>query len=1023
MFVFSFFASAAEKPAPMALINCDTVPTGVPQLFGGPFYQFAKYLLADSMLMMKPGDTNAIPRYPALKFKSSDNRWYAHNRSRWQKLLYPSDTISLSDRINRKVNISDTAAMLAPYINFAGWGIVKTGQAVRADTSATGLATKNDLVGFTHIITENKIFYRGEQYLNHVVDDDGTIDVDTSVNITDFLPINGNESMTISSTTGENITIYGWVYDTLLNPIAEIRNAALIGTQLATYTFTAPANARYINVYTKITNQDFYRLLSIKSTNTITYAAPVRPETFSGANATEKIQRALNFARFTSSHVELTGYYKLDSALFMSSGNTLVLNNAHVQMNVGMHDNMIRNEAVASPYPNSFPRGNMDIKILGVGNALFEGSYENWGGGDEGWHSWGIVMANVERFEISGFTMKATQANAIDLVQSRVGNVKNIVFIEGLEQPNQGGVEVIRASNRITIDNIMGTCMDDMVTIGNLPYTDSFHLEGPNLLAPYAKNFDVHDVIVTNIHREISPLFFLSPEPFWTGGIRLLSTDSFVVRDCTIDGVTGFQNIYLQDPNPHYGVSTVDLMYNITVTNTSAPIWISAPVSYCSFLNIAKYDSSGTYQSAVPPDSSLNITRKYYNESLEYNAFVGVRNWVIQADQFETNGIDIERNVNVAAAAHVTITNINAGGHANFVAKNDGAQSFINGISGSTITPFAGIQPNTAYVFSNATSGMLLTQVNAGSKINFVNNSIEQMRIMETGVGIGETVPSEALHISNFNGSANQGTSIRLQQNSDNTKWSNISMYKSRGSAGSPTAVADGDILGTLRAFAYDGTSYIASAGIIYSADGTPSTGLTPGKIGLFTRDGSGSFNENLRVTASGHTLIGTTTDGAERFQVAGSVALDLGSDATGDVYYRNSGGTFTRLGIGSSDQVLTVAGGLPTWQNRTSYSKYIALITQSGAGNPTSSALDNSLSGAIVWTRNSAGNYTGTLTGAFTSDKTWITIQASDASSNIRTVQCLRADNNTITLLTYDAAGAAIDGFTNVSIEVRVYP
>jgi hypothetical protein len=37
-------------------------------------------------------------------------------------------------------------------------------------------------------------------------------------------------------------------------------------------------------------------------------------------------------------------------------------------------------------------------------------------------------------------------------------------------------------------------------------------------------------------------------------------------------------------------------------------------------------------------------------------------------------------------------------------------------------------------------------------------------------------------------------------------------------------------------------------------------------------------------------------------------------SGATGDVYYRNSGGAFTRLGIGSSGQVLTVASGLPSW-------------------------------------------------------------------------------------------------------------
>jgi hypothetical protein len=45
-----------------------------------------------------------------------------------------------------------------------------------------------------------------------------------------------------------------------------------------------------------------------------------------------------------------------------------------------------------------------------------------------------------------------------------------------------------------------------------------------------------------------------------------------------------------------------------------------------------------------------------------------------------------------------------------------------------------------------------------------------------------------------------------------------------------------------------------------------------------------------------------------------GNVVLDVGSDATGDMYYRNSGGNLVRLGIGSSTNVLTVTGGVPVW-------------------------------------------------------------------------------------------------------------
>jgi hypothetical protein len=74
------------------------------------------------------------------------------------------------------------------------------------------------------------------------------------------------------------------------------------------------------------------------------------------------------------------------------------------------------------------------------------------------------------------------------------------------------------------------------------------------------------------------------------------------------------------------------------------------------------------------------------------------------------------------------------------------------------------------------------------------------------------------------------------------------------------------------------------------------------------------SFRPLVLQPSGANVLVGTTTDGGEKFQVTGSVALDLGSDATGDIFYRNSGGSFTRLGIGSTGDVLTVAGGLPSW-------------------------------------------------------------------------------------------------------------
>ena len=54
-------------------------------------------------------------------------------------------------------------------------------------------------------------------------------------------------------------------------------------------------------------------------------------------------------------------------------------------------------------------------------------------------------------------------------------------------------------------------------------------------------------------------------------------------------------------------------------------------------------------------------------------------------------------------------------------------------------------------------------------------------------------------------------------------------------------------------------------------------------------------------------------------------------------------------------------------------YKVYTALLTQTLTNAPVATVLENTLGGTIVWSRTSAGLYEGTLTGAFTSNKTAI--------------------------------------------------
>ena len=68
-------------------------------------------------------------------------------------------------------------------------------------------------------------------------------------------------------------------------------------------------------------------------------------------------------------------------------------------------------------------------------------------------------------------------------------------------------------------------------------------------------------------------------------------------------------------------------------------------------------------------------------------------------------------------------------------------------------------------------------------------------------------------------------------------------------------------------------------------------------------------------VASDGRMGVGTSTlTAGAQLTVSGAIAMNVGSDATGDLYYRNASGLLTRLAVGTNTHVLTLAGGLPTW-------------------------------------------------------------------------------------------------------------
>lgn len=109
--------------------------------------------------------------------------------------------------------------------------------------------------------------------------------------------------------------------------------------------------------------------------------------------------------------------------------------------------------------------------------------------------------------------------------------------------------------------------------------------------------------------------------------------------------------------------------------------------------------------------------------------------------------------------------------------------------------------------------------------------------------------------------------------------------------------------------------------------------------------------------------VVGTTDSQTLANKTLNSPNITLGSDTPGDMYIRNAGNSFSRLPIGSSNQVLTVTSGLPSWQTPaggganspltlTASNASEVPITSKGAASQTGNLLEFQNSGGSILSR-----------------------------------------------------------------------
>jgi hypothetical protein len=126
--------------------------------------------------------------------------------------------------------------------------------------------------------------------------------------------------------------------------------------------------------------------------------------------------------------------------------------------------------------------------------------------------------------------------------------------------------------------------------------------------------------------------------------------------------------------------------------------------------------------------------------------------------------------------------------------------------------------------------------------------------------------------------------------------------------------------------------------------------------------------------------------------------------------------------GIATTNLTVTqTINGKPANDMLRNYQKYIALITQTSTSAPTVIELENTI-GPIVWSRKGTGEYQGTLSGAFTANKTYATISQTVANSMV----LISTTASEITIITTNlqnpTASKHDSHLSKNTLEIRVY-
>jgi hypothetical protein len=192
-----------------------------------------------------------------------------------------------------------------------------------------------------------------------------------------------------------------------------------------------------------------------------------------------------------------------------------------------------------------------------------------------------------------------------------------------------------------------------------------------------------------------------------------------------------------------------------------------------------------------------------------------------------------------------------------------GSDASLNSLDVTSTGSFGRIEANTLQLGNLGAANEILI---VGTNTQVTSSDLLSIDTANQRLGIGTSNPEVKLDIV---GESSGEAQVRVAQHDNTSDGPDIRFFKSHGTAASPTAIANGDYIGAVNAFVYDGSSYLQSGFFGFQADGID--GDTT--FGLRTRV-DGTLADRIAINAVGDVNI------AENLTVTGDIT---GSDITID--------------------------------------------------------------------------------------------------------------------------------------------